>query len=195
MAANALIFDLDGTVWDSATWFARVLGRGDPQAVQSIREGLVNGGNIVHLLKKLGMTRDRLLREALRSGPLPLFDGMADVLAALADRGTPLAVATSLPGTLAEPMLEAAGIARIFSAVVHAGRCRVPKPHPASILMALRLIEISASPAVFYVGDRSGDAEAASRAGISSAWLRHGYEQPSPNSGIVAIEAWGLLDL
>jgi phosphoglycolate phosphatase-like HAD superfamily hydrolase len=196
MAAHALIFDLDGTVWDSAGWFASALVDDDPEAAAMLRLELIRGWNIVGALRRAGMTRDRLLREAQRrGGPPPLFDGMANVLAKLSARGTQLAVATSLPGTIAVPMLEAAGLAKTFDAVVHAGLCRTAKPSPASINMALRMIDQPASAAIYYVGDRRSDADAAAAAGVSIAWLRHGYEQPAPGSGIIAITPAKLLDL
>lgn len=196
MAANALIFDLDGTVWDSAAWFAAALGEDDPDAVAAARSDLVAGGNIVRVLNRAGISRVRLLNEAQRRcGPPPLFNGVVETLKALEQRGTPIAVATSLPGSLALPMVKAAGLAETFGAIVHAGICRVPKPNPASINMALRLLGVPASLNVFYVGDRAIDAEAARRAGVSSAWIAHGYEHPDHGLGIVPIVPAELLDL
>jgi phosphoglycolate phosphatase len=196
VAAHALIFDLDGTVWDSAGWFALGLAGDNPEAVAAIQRKLIIGGNIVRELSRAGVSRGLLLREALRrGGPPPLFDGIAEALKALSRRGTPLAVATSLPGTIALPMLEAAGLADTFDAVVHAGLCRTAKPHPASILLALRMIDQSPSAKIFYVGDRASDAAAAMRAGVSAAWVRHGYERPTATSGIIAIAPEELLHL
>lgn len=196
VAARALIFDLDGTVWDSAGWFAAALASGRIEAADRIRTDLIAGSNIVGALKQAKLTRARLLIEAQRlSGPPPLFPDVAEALAILKGRGVPLAVATSLPGTLALPMLSATGLASIFDAVVHAGVCRTPKPHPASLHAALRMIGQAAGPDVYYVGDRATDAAAAMRAGVSAAWMLHGYEQPAANSGIVAIGPTGLLEL
>ncbi len=196
MVARALIFDLDGTVWDSAGWFAEGLSGDDPAAMAAFRRQLIAGGNIVGALRQAGVTRQRLLSQAYRHcGPPPLFDGVAEALGALAGRGTPLAAATSLPGTIAMPMLEMAGLTGRFAAVVHAGLCRQAKPNPASLLMALSMIGQSPAADVFYIGDRSSDASAAARAGVSFAWVRHGYEQPAAQSGIAAITPLELLRL
>lgn len=195
MVANALIFDLDGTVWDSAGWFATALARGEPAAAAAARRQLVQGGNIVRALDESGMTRAKLLSEAIRSGPPPLFPGIRQVLEELSLRGIPLAVATSLPGTLATPMLAAANLGSIFNAVVHAGLCRTAKPHPRSIHVALEMLNIAASSETYYVGDRASDAQAATRAGVSFAWMAHGYEQPTASSGIRVINPEDLLDL
>ena len=196
MVANALIFDLDGTVWDSADWFASALANGDPTVFASLRANLRDGANIVALLKSTGITRGRLIRDAqLRSGPPPVFEGMREALQQLSARGTPLAVVTSLPGTLAMPMLEACELTTILPVVVHASNCRIRKPRPEPILKALEMLECPASRSVFYVGDRAIDALAAERAGISSAWMRHGYEQPSANSGVMTIAPAELVEL
>lgn len=196
VVANALIFDLDGTVWDSAGWFASGLLGDDVEAVEVMRRELIEGGNIVGALRRCRTSRTRLLKDAeLRNGPPPLFAGMADALAELAERGTPLGVATSLPGTLAEPMLQAAGLQGFFGTVVHAGMCRTPKPHPASLQMALRLLDQPATLSAFYVGDRATDAAAAARAGVNFAWVRHGYEKPNPGSKIREIYSSELVKL
>ena len=196
MVAHALIFDLDGTVWDSAGWFASALAADNPAELSLIRNDLIEGCNITALIRKSNITRVRLLREAQRrNGAPPVFDGMREAIQQLTERGIPLAVVTSLPGTLAVPMLEACDLATSFPVVVHAGTCRVPKPHPASILKALALLNCNPSAKVFYVGDRATDAMAAERAGISAVWMRHGYEQPPVDSGIKTIGPAELMNL
>jgi phosphoglycolate phosphatase-like HAD superfamily hydrolase len=92
-------------------------------------------------------------------------------------------------------MLEAANLSHLFGAVVHAGICRTAKPHPRSIHMALAMLDIPATSESFYVGDRQSDADAASRAGVSFAWMAHGYEQPAADSGIDPISPTDLLEL
>ena len=196
VAALALIVDLDGTVWDSARWFAAALGGEDPAQVERFRLSLLRGTNIVRALDAAGTTRRRLITDATRLlGPPALFPGMREALTGLSVRGVPLGVATSLPGSLAEPMLRAVGIADLFRTVVHAGTCRTAKPHPRSLLMAAALMGVAPGPDVLYVGDRASDAEAATRAGMGFVWMAHGYEQPGPGSGVVAHAAEDLLGL
>jgi HAD superfamily hydrolase (TIGR01549 family) len=194
MAADALIFDLDGTVWDSARWFARVFANGDPLREECFRKELAGTGNIVRVLNRENYSREKLIRRAIElSGGPPLFTGMAEALDDLKRSGIPLGVATSLPGSIALPMLKAAALETLFGTVIHAGICKAPKPSPASINMALRQLKISAGPNVFYVGDRGSDAEAALQAGVSFAWMIHGYETPS--SGIQPLQPEELITL
>ena len=195
MVARTLIFDLDGTIWDSASWFASGLAD-DPQTVARARSELANGGNIVRALSNAGLTKSRLIRAAQsRSGQPPIFAGMTEAIEELSQRGTRLAVATSLPGTLAIPMLQACGLEGSFEAVVHAGICRVAKPDPRSILVALRLLGEEPTRDAVYVGDRNVDRVAAERAGVGFAWMSHGYETPPDELNIVPIAPPELLEL
>ena len=78
MAADALIFDLDGTVWDSAAWFASGLFGDDSEAVEAMRLELITDGNIVGALRRVSMRAPRSFK--YRGGPYaknmfgPLFD-------------------------------------------------------------------------------------------------------------------------
>lgn len=194
MAAQALILDLDGTLWDSAPWFAGGLET-DPKAVDQLSATLRSKGNIVREIQRVGITRSRLLKTAqARSGPPPLFPGMHSALEDILSRGAQLAVATSLPGSLAVPMLELAGLNRLFVSVIHAGLCRVPKPNPTSIQLALAQLRLDPEEAV-YVGDRWVDAQAAKRAGMRMAWVTHGYENPVNADHVVVIGAEGIPSL
>lgn len=196
MAADALIFDLDGTIWDSAGWFAAGLSNGDTAVEARLRVELMEGGNIIGALARAGITRNRLLSESqARAGPPPLFDGMREALNSLSERGTRLAVATSLPGTLATPMLRMADLDGTFEIVVHAGLCRTPKPHPRSLYMVLERLGLSPSPDCYYVGDRASDQAAAAAAGLSAAWMAHGYEKPAKDMKKRTISPAELLGL
>lgn len=196
MAADALIFDLDGTVWDSARWFARALANGDLRLEEHYRAELAGTGNIVRILERENIRRERLVQRATDlGGPPPLFPGIADALVELQRRGTPLGVATSLPGSIAVPMLRAVGLDQTFAVTIHAGLCRSPKPNPASINMALGALRLRPSESVFYVGDRASDAEAARRAGVSFAWVTHGCEAPADDPGVVSVCSEELLQL
>lgn len=194
MATEAVIFDLDGTVWNSVGWFAAALAN-DPKEAQELEQRLATTGNIVHEISKAGITRPRFLREANKSGPPPLFDGILGSLNALSERGIPLAVATSLPGTLALPMLLSAGLTNLFKAVIHAGNCRMPKPNPASIRKALTALDVRPSHRTYYVGDRGVDIEAALRAGVSPVWVKHGYETPKLAADVLLLDAFELAEI
>lgn len=185
MAANALIFDLDGTVWDSAAWFAERIAGPQDGVRQALQSELRGCGNIVGILRRYGINRTTLIAKARREGSAPrLFNGMREAIASISAKNLPLGVATSLPGSLALPMLDLCGLGETFDAIVHAGTCRAAKPSPASIQLALKMLDVTPSSDTFYIGDRVSDAEASRRAGVSFAWMEHGYERPHPDEGV-----------
>ena len=196
MAARALIFDLDGTIWDSASWFAHALAIETGGPIEPFERLLRGTGNIVAEISRTGIGRRSFLRGAFdRLGPPKVYPAARSTLDQLGIAGERLGVVTSLPGSIALPMLVACELEDAFGTIVHAGRCRTPKPHPRGIHMALQELGVNATPESFYVGDRLVDAEAADRAGVSFLWVSHGYEMPEAASGIEARDVSDLLAL
>jgi phosphoglycolate phosphatase len=111
---------------------------------------------------------------------LALYDGIERVLQEYSDRDVPLGVCTSLPGSIALPLLEAAELYAFFGGVAHAGNCPARKPHPDGILRVLSNLGVQPSPSVFYVGDRDVDSRTAANAQISFAWAAYGYVDAEP---------------
>ncbi len=178
MAASTLLFDLDGTIWDSFPWYAQLLTNGASCA--DIVQRLRSGCSIVSLHSEYGVTKTQFRRICAFAGDLPaLYPEVPATLEALRQRGTALAIVTSLPNWV-ELVLSRTGLDQYFRAVIHAGNCTARKPNPKPLHSALRILGRDAGPEVFYVGDRSDDARAAARAGISFAWASYGYgEEPN----------------
>jgi len=179
MAATAILFDLDGTIWDSYPLYASLIARKSGALESLITKQLRSGTSIVNLKKQYGVSDADFVR---RCAEARLYLGVREVLGELRRRQMPIAAATSLPGRLVTPMLEKTGLKDYFSVTIHAGTCRVPKPHPKSIIMALEAIAVCPSENAFYVGDLETDAAAAQNAGISFAWAAYGYGESAPNS-------------
>jgi HAD superfamily hydrolase (TIGR01509 family) len=177
MAPRAIIFDLDGTIWDSEPWFARLLGaQGGPGASEYERL-LRSGTSIVKLIAR----RAAFVRIATASiSSLNLYPEIRKVLALLSEKNVGLGVFTSLPGWIVEPILSGLGIDSHFRAVIHAGNCRQRKPHPMGIFNALGALGVQVGPTVYYVGDREVDSRTARNAGISFAWASYGYGRTAP---------------
>ena len=176
MAPTALIFDLDGCIWDSYRWYASVLSRLSGSPAVGFETVLKLGANVVDIAREVGVSRIALFTECTRDfGGLKLYPGVRKTLDKLGNRHLPLGVVSSLPGALAEGGLDALGLSERFKAVIHAGNCRVAKPNPRPILQCLSWMAITPSRAVYYVGDRDVDQRAAESAGISFAWAAYGY--------------------
>jgi HAD superfamily hydrolase (TIGR01549 family) len=175
VASEAILFDLDGTIWDSYPWYASALTE-RLEAKEGIAS-LMSGNSIVRLLRQYRVSDNELLRSCEK---LQLFPTVAETLEMLTNRDVILGAVTNLPGRLALPMLAAVGLASKFEAVIHAGNCRSLKPHPKPILQGMSELGVSNSAAVLYVGDSAADATSASRAGVWFAWAAYGYSSKCP---------------
>ncbi|HUW44709.1 MAG TPA: HAD-IA family hydrolase [Dehalococcoidia bacterium] len=176
MAPAVLVFDLDGTLWDSRIFYAKAIS-------------LVGGGELSRSMQCLmdGVPVARLLREARISPPmfvrlvgqatndLRLYPGVQNILHLEKARNIPMGVVTNLPRWIAKPMLDATSLSEFFGTVVDWGRCRVSKPSPRPLLQALEDLNISPSRSVWYVGDSVADGKTARAAEVSFAWASYGY--------------------
>jgi HAD superfamily hydrolase (TIGR01549 family) len=187
MAATTLLFDLDGTLWDSYPWYAEVIGAQGSVSRETVLARLRAGEAIVHIARDAGVPVNRF-QTAGRPG---LYPGVEEGLRELHRRGTRLGVVTSLSPHLVLPALRALGIEGFFGeAVVHPGNCRSRKPNPGGLLNALVRLSTVPSKEAFYVGDRKIDAQAATNAGISFAWAAYGYGDAEPENSTAILNGF-----
>ena len=182
MAAAALLLDLDGTLWDSRPWFARILAGLAGADPSELERRLASGTSIVRLTDECGVSQTSLAREArIASKSLQLYDDALPTLETLAAREIPMAVVTNLPARLATPMTDGTDVAAFFDTVVTPRPFNgIPaKPSARGVYAALRAISKQAGPDIWFVGDGTVDARAAHSAGVSFAWASYGYE-PNP---------------
>lgn len=181
MAALAFVFDLDGTIWDSAPWFARIIERERGIAARESQAKLHNGTSIISLIANVGLGRTRFGRLIVDDcASLRLYPDVPEVLRALAKKNVALGVFTSLPRDITEPLLKAVGLSPFFAAIVHAGNCRARKPNPLGIHIAMETLHVTDLDRVVYVGDREVDSKAAQNAGVAFAWAAYGYQRQRP---------------
>lgn len=178
MAPSALLFDLDGTIWDSHPWYGDVLSPyvGAPGVV--IEQKLKNGDNIAALIRHYGVPKSRFSNSQSK---LRLFPGVEKTLAQLRQNSVLLGVVTNLPRWLVETMLDHTNLSRVFETVqpfIWPSRSKAER-----IFIALSSLNLNPNRETFYVGDLPSDCEAAMRAGISFAWARYGYGKESPPDG------------
>jgi len=188
--ASTVLFDLDGTLLDTAPDLAAALnatlqlnGR-DALPFEYIRPVVSHGGRA---LIELGFgidpqnpgfepLRKQLLDlyEANIATHTSLFPGMAEVLEELERRGIRWGVVTNKPGWLTEPLLDALGLSSRASCVVSGDTLEERKPHPAPLLHACTLA--GSQPAdTMYVGDAERDIEAGRNAGMRTLVALFGY--------------------
>jgi HAD superfamily hydrolase (TIGR01509 family) len=178
MAVSVLLIDLDGTLWDSAPWYAHLLEPENRRRRERLTEQLCDpsaGLRAAPLLRER-YGRDGFSAACTEHAPrLHVYPGAAEVLRRM-HRRVALGVVTSLPGWMANPMLAAHGLDDLFEVVQTARWGLPPKPHPAGIDRAVAALGVPPAEAV-YLGDSQTDLAAAKAAKVSFLWAAWGYDK------------------
>ena len=186
---RGVLFDLDGTVLDTAPDFHRVMnlllaeqGRA-PLALSAIRPHVSHGSRRVVRLgfpdadegEFAALQRRFLdLYRASLCVETRLFDGMAKVLDGLGSRGLRAGIVTNKPAWLTDPLLAGLDLRRRFDCVVSGDTVGVGKPDPAPLVHAAGLAGLTPGDCI-YVGDAERDVQAAHRAGMPGLIATYGY--------------------
>ena len=196
MGAKRALFDLDGTLVDTAPDLADALNRTranhslPPLPFEAIRPTVSLGGAAM-IRAGFGVAeadpgfiplRDEFLtlyREGVARRSR-LFPGMEQVLARLEDNGVPWGIVTNKSGWLTTPLTQALGLAARARCIVSGDTVEQPKPHPAPLLHACKLLGC-APPEALYVGDAKRDMEAGRRAGMTTIVAAYGYIEAGEN--------------
>ncbi len=187
---RAVLFDLDGTLVDTAGDLGHVLNlmracRGLPALPDAAMRPQASHGTRGLLKVGFDVEPDHPVFEPLRHEFLDLyaqhltrrsrpFPGMVEVLDTLETRGIAWGVVTNKPARFTEPLLAHLGLMARAACVVSGDTCAQPKPHPAGLLHACRVV--GSKPAdCLYVGDAERDAQAARAAGMPTLIALYGY--------------------
>lgn len=203
MPRDVLLFDLDGTLVDSAATIGQVLNdmraaRGHPpHDVARYRSWVSLGAEqlIAHALDAGPQQVPELLaafRTAYRELPTPasaLYPGVAAVLQALHDQGYRMAICSNKPEALCAKVLRDTGLERYFTVLVGGDTATHAKPHRAPLDLALAGLQANASHAVL-IGDSTVDQRAAAAAGLPFIFFRGGYDD-----GVHADSAHAAIEL
>lgn len=194
MAAHALIFDLDGTLWDSHPLYAAVIESRGGQGSLKTMDALRNGGNTARLLRDVGVREGNFPMELRRHrSALCLYPMVEDKFASLSSAKAHVGVVTSLPEWIWRPMISAVGIPVVATAIEGWSR---GFSKAIAIRRVLAALGIPGGGGVWYVGDMASDGLAAKSAGVSFAWASWGYaDQPLKQSGRELLSFADVLDL
>lgn len=207
---KAVLFDLDGTLIDTAADFVRIIGKmslennwqAPPET--EIREQVSAGASaMVQLMLRhndqLEVSEDELLNfrqqflddyEADICVDSCLFDSLDAVLADLDSKGIPWGIVTNKPRYLAEKLLNKMQLNERCAALVCPDDVSRSKPDPEPMYMALEKLGIprGASGSVLYVGDHIRDIEAGNAAGMPTILAAYGYIPPEDQK---TLKKWG----
>jgi len=187
----AIVFDLDGTLVDSA-----------PDIQAALNAVMAEAGaapfDLASVISFIGGGIPPLIEQAMRARDLPMaqhgalvarmsavygaentartqvFPGVIGALEQLRDQGHALGVCTNKPEAPARVILQALGLAPYFEVLIGGDTLAVKKPDPAPLHAAFAGL---AAGTALYVGDSEFDAEAARRAGVDFLLFTEGYRR------------------
>ena len=196
MAQQAVIFDLDGTLWDSWPYYSEVLAGFSSKSAEGYYSELKSGESVVRMHDRLGLSRSQFVKSLTSNADnLQLYEGVVTMLGALVQSGKVLGIVTNLPGTIAEPLIEAKCLRQYFSSVVTVRFGVARKPSPRGITICLAELGILDPTSAIYVGDTESDQIAAYSAGVQFAWASYGYQDEKIQNDYVLEKPRDLLSL
>ena len=196
MRLRAVLFDMDGTLLDSAPDFIAIcqVMRAErnlaPIADKLIRDQ-VSGGARAMVAATFAMDPEHAEFEALRLEFLERyqqhcavltrpFDGINELLEDIEKANLRWGVATNKPVRYAEPIMQQLGLAQRSAVLVCPDHVSRSKPDPEMLLLACQQLQLEPGE-VLFIGDDERDIEAGRAAGCRTVAVSYGYIHPQDN--------------
>lgn len=195
---RAVLFDLDGTLLDTAPDFLTCTNqllhsKGMPLLDEANIRRLVTHGSAGIINKIFQLEPEHPDFEPIRQELLTLyfdnladrtrpFPGISELLSKLAQHNIPWGIVTNKPERYTLAILDQLPLWPPPATVICPDHVQRTKPDPESVLLALQQINIEPHEAVF-IGDHLRDIEAGLRAGTATIAAAYGYlsEDEDPN--------------
>ncbi len=193
LAPAAVLFDLDGTLIDTAPDFHRVLNRLRQEQdlvdldYTTVRNEVSNGAlaliragfqiddsdpGFANLHQRLLTLYEQSVAELSA-----LFPGAEELLRWLEKQQIPWGIVTNKPLRFTQPLIQALGLEQRCAVLICPDDVRQRKPHPEALLLACSKLGVSPEQSI-YVGDHCRDIEAGRRAGMHTVAATFGYIAP-----------------
>ena len=187
---KAVLFDLDGTLADTAPDLGHALNRQRmDRGMSSLPIELVRTEASAGARGLLGLgfqikpgdsgyevMRDEFLNfyEERLCQDTCLFPGIAELLEEIESRNLLWGIVTNKPARFTNPLLEQLGLTSRTACVISGGDTVNCKPHPEPLLAAINILNVASSECI-YLGDDIRDVEASIAAGIEPVVAKYGY--------------------
>jgi len=187
---NTILFDLDGTLVDTAPDLGHALN------IQLIRHGksalsdaairpFASHGSRGLIGLGFGITpnddnfiamRDEYLSiyDTVFTRSPVLLDGIADLLQAIENKGLKWGIVTNKPRRFTQPLIKNMGLDKRAACVVSGDDAPQPKPSPATLLLACEEVDVKPENCI-YLGDAERDIQAGKAAGMKTVVALFGY--------------------
>lgn len=198
-APRAILFDLDGTLADTAPDLAAAVNllrteRGLEPTPYAVLRPTASAGARGMIGAAFGLTPQDAGYEELRvqwfnhyqaamAVNSTLFAGVPDLLAGIAGAGMAWGIVTNKPARFTDPLIPQIGLQHA-GCIISGDTTAHAKPHPAPLLEAARRLGL-APEQCWYVGDDLRDVEAGRAAGMVTVACNWGY------CGSVEPLSWG----
>lgn len=209
---RAAVFDLDGTLIDSAPDVAAAANValapvGIRAGTDEVRGWLGEGARalIEKALRDHGLDADEERLSSLtedfvvayQTNPVidtAVFPGALEAVAGLAARGIGMAVCTNKPESVARRVLDVTGLGRHIEVLVGGG-AHALKPDPAGLHACLEVLGVAPHEAA-YIGDQAVDIATGRAAGVPVVAAVFGYARTSPHAlgADAVLHDWSGLD-
>lgn len=191
---EAVLFDLDGTLLDSAPHFTDILNGLLTDAakpllpIDQVRPRVSGGvsamvqcafgGDLSN--EALTTLKNAFLRDyaqLIANVPPLYFAGVEAVLQALSVRGIPFGIVTNKHQRFAEPILAKTTFKDSWQCVIYGDTLITPKPSPEPLYLACQRLQVVGED-TWFVGDGRVDMLAAKAAGSVGLLATYGYVEP-----------------
>jgi phosphoglycolate phosphatase len=187
---HTLVFDLDGTLVDSAADIAaaanamlaelgapaldlpqikRMIGDGTPKLMERVLAASGLSIAVAEIMPRFMVFYDRYATQQVT-----LYPGVRETLRGLSTAGYQLGVCTNKPTNATHAVLAAAGIGDLFRAVIGGDALPHRKPQPEPLWAAIEALGGTVDSSVM-IGDSAVDLACAQAAGVPALILPSGY--------------------
>jgi len=200
MAIKAVLFDLDGTLLDTAPDFIHTINQLATQnnlaapAPEAIREQVSNGARaLVKLLFKLSEGEEGFenrkqqlfdVYEQTMGKHCLLFEGMDELLSKIVEKSLHWGIITNKPLRFAQPIVDDLALPHPPALLLCPDHVKQAKPAPEAMFLACDQLQCEPHEIV-YIGDHLRDIDCGRNAGTKTIAVSFGYTTPDDD-----IERW-----